>query len=98
MPFVFLVFRNYTIGRIARSFKIEGLKGIMGCPKQEGVSLVKGNGSPAEGENKRGESSLSGCSSPSSLFWSPSSFFRLFFLSPRISPAVTPLPTDSERC
>ena len=45
MPSIFFIVRNYTSGRIARSSKIEGLKGIMGCPKQEGVSPIKGNGS-----------------------------------------------------
>ena len=55
MTFVFLIFRNNTRGRITRSSKIEGLKSMMGCPKQEGVSRVKGNGSRAEGENKRGK-------------------------------------------
>ena len=55
MTFVFLIFRNNTRGRIARSSKIEGLKGMMGCPKQEGVSPVKGHARPAEGENKRGK-------------------------------------------
>ena len=52
MTFVSLIFRNYTRGRVARSSKIEGLKDIMGCPKQESESPVKGNVSPAEGETR----------------------------------------------
>ena len=52
MTFVCLIFRNYIRGRVARSSKLEDLKGIMGCPKQESVSLVKGNVSPAEGETR----------------------------------------------
>ena len=39
MTFVFLIFRNNTRGRITRSSKIEGLKSMMGCPKQEGVRI-----------------------------------------------------------
>ena len=31
---------------------MEGLKGIMGCPKQENVSLVKENVSLAKGETQ----------------------------------------------
>ena len=63
MPFVFLIFRNYTRGRIARSSKIEGLKGIMGLSKARRCEPSQRKWEPAEGEtreNKRRKSPLSG--------------------------------------
>ena len=95
MPFVFLIFRNYTTGRIARSSKIEGLKGIMGCPKEEGVSPIKGNGSPAEGEtreNKMGKKLSLGIPLSFLSLLLLRRFFLMFSLSPRyrISSASSP--------
>ena len=48
----FFSYFSYTRRRVARYSKIEGLKGIMGCPKQESVSSVKGNVSPTKGETR----------------------------------------------
>ena len=55
MTFVFLIFKNYIRGRVTRSSKIEGIKGIMGCPKQEGVSPVKEIGAQPKGRPTGGE-------------------------------------------